>query len=441
LKKKNNKIKEQRDKALEEHDERAGQISKWVKDRGGARIYVKPYAKNATKESVEELIEAIQNELGTSVHRDSSILLNVARYLLTYDFATIDEAGYETPGFSLALSEVDTALRHLKRNPKNAMRYLAYRYKLKMWANNYMLFDFVPVLHLEAAFNCNLICTMCYQSDPVLQEKIKAAPVKSMQWDLFTKVIDEAAERGCNAVVFAGRGEPTLNPRFSDMIAYCHKKEILDIKFNTNVMTLDEKKVREWLSLDAFLTIVFSVDAGDKEVFEKIRIGSDFEKILNNIKMFNRIRHDEFPNSPVRTRVNMVLFSEDQNEQQARDLWEPLVDEFSARNANYEQAGSIYQPDKDGSTKNVCPGKVCRVLFTRMYVWSDGSVNPCESDYLSKLKIGDANTDSLYDLWNGPVMMKYRMLHSSGKKNNMKYVQSCISSFLNSWRRGKRPGW
>ena len=281
------------------------------------------------------------------------------------------------------------------------------------------------MLHLEAALICNLVCEMCYQSDPTLQGMIKKAPVKTMPWEVFTKVIDEAGARGCCAVVFAGRGEPTLNPRFVEMLKYCHDKGILDIKFNTNVMALTESKVRELLGMNAFLTIVFSVDAGDKEVYERIRIGSDFNRILENIKMFNRIRQEEFPNSPVRTRVNMTIFKAEQDIEQARALWAPLVDEFSARNANSEQAGSVYQNNPDGTSRNVYPERICVALFTRLYVWSDGTINPCESDYLSCLKLGNAAQDSLYDLWNGPKMAQLRTAHMSGKKNSCYPCANC----------------
>lgn len=421
-------LKSRREEAFANYGDRAEKIQKWIKERGNPQIRVNPYAASVTPEGLQELTLAVKKELEAAVtNPDFDALLAVMRCLETYDLSNppTDEAGYDTPEFSLAISEVDTALRHLRLNPKNAMRYLIYRYKLKMMSNNFILSKFVPVLHLEAALICNLVCEMCYQADPELQKMIKDAQIKTMKWDLFTKVIDEAAEHGCNAVVFAGRGEPTLNPNFSKMLKYCHEKGILDIKLNTNVMSLDEKKAREWLSLNAFLTIVFSVDAGDKEVFEKIRVGSDFDRIVRNIEMFNKIRREEFPNSPVRTRVNMTIFKAEQDPEQARNLWAPLVDEFSARNANSEQAGSVYQNNPDGTSRNVEPDKICRALFTRMYVWSDGTVNPCESDYKSCLQLGNAYTDSLYALWNGPQMAKLRIAHLNRQKNTCFPCNNC----------------
>ena len=191
----------------------------------------------------------------------------------------------------------------------------------------------------------------------------------------------------------------------------------MDIKFNTNATKLTESMVREWLSLNAPLTIVFSVDAADKAGFEAIRIGADFDKVVANIEMFNRIRRDEFPDSPVRTRVSMTLFKDDQDPEAARKLWGSLVDEFTAKNARGEQSGGIYQNGADGNPKNISPAVKCRVLFDRLYVWCDGKVNPCEDDYMSKLAIGNACQSSLKDLWQGPEMMRLRIAHLTGKKN------------------------
>ncbi|MEK7590513.1 MAG: radical SAM protein [Patescibacteria group bacterium] len=419
-------IKELRERALSEHDRRSEEIYNWTKENGGEHHRVNRYATRVNAKTVGELIDAIQQELlEASRNPDSAILLHVFSYLQTYDFSNTDEAGRDTPGFSLAISELDVALRHLKLNPKNAMRYLVYRYKLKTYANNLIMLNFAPILYLESALSCNLMCVMCYQSDSALQSMIKESSAKHMKWDLFTKIIDEASALNCCAVVFAGRGEPTLNPRFSEMLKYCHEKGILDIKFNTNAMTMTEKMAREWLSMKTPLTIVFSVDAADKETFEKIRIGASFDKVVNNIKMFNRIRNDEFPDSPVRTRVSMTLFRNDQNPDKARELWASLVDEFSAKVALSEQSGSIYQNEQDGTLKNICPEEKCKELFTSFHIWSDGAVNPCENDYLSHLQVGSAQDESLSDLWNGLKMMKLRIAHMSGKKNSCYPCNGC----------------
>ncbi len=420
------KLKERRESALTEHAKRAEEIFEWSKEHGGAHHRVNRYVSRVDQETVGKLTHCIQKELESAIHSDAVPLLAVLAYLQSYDFTNTDEAGRDTLGFSLAVSELDVALHHLDKSPKDALRYLAYRYKMKMYPKEFTLKDFPLVLYVESALACNLMCTMCYQSDPALQKHIiKEAAHRLMSWDLFTKVIDEAVQHNLCAAVFAGRGEPTLNKRFGDMLRYCHDKGILDIKFNTNATKLTEAMVRDWLLIGAPLTIVFSVDAADKKGFEEIRIGANFDQVVENIKMFNRIRVQEFPTSPIRTRISMTLFKDDQDPEAARQLWAPLVDEFTAKNARGEQSGSIYQQDKDGKPKNINPEVRCRVMFDRLYIWCDGTVNPCEDDYLSMLKLGNVKQNSLHELWTGPAMMKLRIAHLNGRKNTCFPCNNC----------------
>ena len=422
-------IRDKREKAFAGFDQRAQELVNRIAEKGRPKLRIKPFV-SATREDLDNLIAVVERTLATTVTSEEYGLYNILPYLKNYnlDSPSTDEAGFDTPGFELAISELNEVLRFLHHGEeKKAIEYLLYRYKVKKFANKLDVSGFIPVLHLEAATNCNLVCTMCYQADDRLRQVIKDQKVKSMPWELFTKVVDDAFARGCRAVVFAGRGEPTLNPRFTEMLRYCHQKGVLHLKLNTNMTVMTEKMARDWLSMDACLTIVFSVDAGDKKVFEEIRIGADFDKIKANVEMFARIRKEEFPNSPVRTRINMVISRDDQDVEAARAMWAPLVDEFSARLANSEQAGSTYLNNPDGTSRDVAPGRVCLAPFTRVYVWADGKVNPCENDYLSWLQLGDASTESLHDIWVGQKMRALRLAFITGNKNCLKPCNNCLA--------------
>ncbi|MDO8467182.1 MAG: radical SAM protein [bacterium] len=416
---------ELRKEAVATHDERSEKIFNWAKEHGGVHHRVSRYKTRATPENVQKLIDLISGALEASVRPDASILISVMAYLQKYDPTNTDEAGRDTGGFSLALSEIDVALTHLDDSQEKALRYLAYRYKSKMYPDESRVVDFPTILYVESALACNLMCTMCYQSDKKLVEVIRSTEKKVMDWDLYQKVIDEGAENGLCAVVFAGRGEPTLNKNFTQMLRYADDKGVLDIKINTNATRLTEQMVRDWLSIGAPLTVVFSVDAADKEGFEAIRLGANFDEVIANIKMFDRIRSEEFPDSPVRTRISMTLFQDSQDPEAARNLWGSLVDEFTAKNARGEQSGSIYQTGIGGQPKNLNPGKKCRVLFDRLYIWCDGKVNPCEDDYLSTLQLGNAYTHTLKSLWGSKEMNTMRIRHMTGCKNKISPCNGC----------------
>ena len=56
---------------------------------------------------------------------------------------------------------------------------------------------------------------------------------------------------------------------------------------------LSEKIINILLSSD-LETLVFSIDAANKEMYEKIRVNANFEKIIKNLEMFHKIKNKNY---------------------------------------------------------------------------------------------------------------------------------------------------
>src|SRR5258708_17312821 len=92
-------------------------------------------------------------------------------------------------------------------------------------------------LWLEITGKCNLTCTHCYaDSSP------SSSLHGSMSYDDWLRVIDEAAELGCNAIQFIG-GEPTLHPHLLDFIAYTKGRGIDFVEVYTNATRITPEVV------------------------------------------------------------------------------------------------------------------------------------------------------------------------------------------------------
>ena len=48
----------------------------------------------------------------------------------------------------------------------------------------------------------------------------------------------------------------------------------------------------------------------------------------------------------------------------------------------------------------------CSDLWRRMFIWFDGKINPCDTDYKTDLMIGKIKNKSLSDLWKGDAYSK-----------------------------------
>ena len=282
-------------------------------------------------------------------------------------------------------------LNWLDKHPESSwLDYLVVRYKFRMYPAQQKVSKFPSYLLIEPTSICNLRCVMCFQIDETFTKD--KSNMGLMPWDLFTSVVDQAASHGCQSITMASRGEPTLHKRFGDMLRYIHSKNLLDTKINTNATKLNDELIHDILKSEV-ANVTFSVDATDAKSYEKIRVRGKFDEVLSNIKNFNEIRRKHYPNSVTTTRVSGVAVMPDQDPEEMREFWSDLIDEVTIV-PNLPRWDSYNNPKFGLKT-------ICNILYSRMYVWWDGTCNPCDFDYKSLLKVGNANEETLSDIWNG----------------------------------------
>ena len=255
---------------------------------------------------------------------------------------------------------------------------------------------------------------MCFQID----ESFGASRefMGMMPWDLFTSVVDQAVEHDCHAITLASRGEPTIHREFPQMLEYLHEKGVLDTKINTNATRLTEELSHQILRAEVS-TVTFSVDAADKETYERIRVGGKFDEVLANIDNFNRIRDSDYPDSATTTRISGVAVENTQNPNEMQAFWSHRVDHVAIVPMN--PRWDTYNNPLFNRTKS------CGYLYERMYVWWDGTCNPCDFDYKSLLAVGDAKEDSLESIWKGPKFQRIRELHDQKLRSSLNPCDRC----------------
>ena len=70
-------------------------------------------------------------------------------------------------------------------------------------------------------------------------------------------------------------------------------------------------------------------------------------------------------------------------------------------------------------------------LWERMYVWFDGTINPCDVDYKSELSTGklDYSENNIKDLWNSKLFQSLRKKHLNNERQSIKPCDRCGLSF------------
>lgn len=141
--------------------------------------------------------------------------------------------------------------------------------------------DYLPVrLDVENVSRCNFACTMCAVSK--WPHRRRAA---DMSLEAFRALIDE--QYGLTEIKLNGIGEPLLQGEdFFAMIRYARERSIW-VRVTTNGSLLGVNENYRKL-LDAGVNEVdISIDGVSKHVFETIRVGSNFERVLDGCRKYN----------------------------------------------------------------------------------------------------------------------------------------------------------
>jgi pyruvate-formate lyase-activating enzyme len=292
-------------------------------------------------------------------------------------------------------------------------RYLYYRFRYEVFPQKYRVDDFPPLLQIEPTSICNFRCVFCYQTDKAYTNP-KNGHMGLMKLDLFKQVVDEA-EGKCEAITLASRGEPTMHKQFVEMLDYLAGK-FLAIKINTNASMLDEEKCHAILRAGV-QTLVFSADAASEPLYSQLRVRGDLETVLKNVRLFHDIRAKDYPDSRTITRVSGVKFTEEQDLDEMEGFWHDLVDQVAL--VKYNPWENTYeQPVNDIDTP-------CSEYWRRTFVLWDGTVNPCDTDYMATLAPGNAKDEPVGAIWRGPRYEGLRKLHLARERRGVSPCNRC----------------
>ncbi len=201
------------------------------------------------------------------------------------------------------------------------------------------------------------------------------------------------------------------------MLAYCAGK-FLGLKVNTNASMLNEKLCHALLS-SGVQTLVFSIDAADRETYEAIRVLGKFDRVMKNLELFKTIKAKHYPDSRMITRISGVKINSSQDIEAVEKTWASFADMVAFTNYipwhdSYENAVNDIEPP-------------CTDLWRRVFVWQDGTVNPCDYDYKSTLSQWNANDMSLSDIWTSPEYNELRRLHLEKMRSTLEPCRRCIA--------------
>jgi len=284
------------------------------------------------------------------------------------------------------------------------------------------LLEFPKYLMIETVSSCNARCAMC-TIDQVRRK------TRLMEQGLFEKLLAEIRPYAgwIERITIQLDGEPLLDRRLEERIRALKEAGIRFVTFNSNAALMSRERAESILR-SGIDEVTFSVDGVVKETFESIRRGLNFESCIANIEEFIAAR--DCLKAPASVRVRMTV--QESNAGEFEDFLKFWSSRLGPRDAAYGKllhnwAGGLegYRLTYDPEDRRRLNDSLCLSPWSSLIVLSDGQVPLCCSDYAVRMAMGDAEKDSLREIWRGGPFEEVRRRLLARGRNAVTMCRDC----------------
>lgn len=312
------------------------------------------------------------------------------------------------------------------------------------------------VYNIETTNACNMRCEMCPRTTMMTR------PIETMPKELFGKVVnqlrpwsesewstwenfvtekykinkDDMSENHFflyvipKVIVLHGYGDPLLDKNIPDYVELMTKKGLKSY-FSCNPANINMKRTIETFEngLDYVKYSIESVDdLRHKEVRgERSNFTESYKKIL---KLLDIKAQRNLDTTIVITMINLNKSWQQEEFEKVKEAFKDM-DVYVYLKSQDQQ----WYEDNKNSTQSIHWIEFCQFPWSSMTVKSNGQSVECVEDFNNEIILGDANTQSLADIWNGEKYKRFRLDHfdlTPGIKCTEQCDMKLIGSFLAS---------
>lgn len=280
-----------------------------------------------------------------------------------------------------------------------------------------------PIAHIETTSICNAACVMCPQSN--MKRKLDY-----MGDSLYNKIIEQS--KPLEALWIFMMGEPLMDEKLSQRIAYAKATDIKKVGIFTNGSLLNTDLAVKLLD-SGIDHITISFDALSEKTFKDIRPGLNFQDVTMNIENLVRLRKKRKQKKPF-IAIEFVKMERNASEAEPfRKKWERIVDAvYISGMVNW---GGVNQT-KPADWPSYKIRRPCYMLWRGVVIFIDGQVALCCYDYGGSVILGNANRQSLKEIWTGARLAEIRKMHLNGEFEKIPICANC-----NVWKMLSSPWW
>jgi MoaA/NifB/PqqE/SkfB family radical SAM enzyme len=171
---------------------------------------------------------------------------------------------------------------------------------------------------------CNLHCVMCEEHSPHSPNQARRTAAglsrRTMPFELIERVVAEAAPHGLREIVPSTMGEPLLYERFEAILDLCSTHGVkLNLTTNGSFPRLGAQAWAERI-VPVTCDVKISFNGATRETQESIMLGSNWDRLLANVRTFVAIRDRHAANGGNRCRVTFQLTFLERNVEELADI-------------------------------------------------------------------------------------------------------------------------
>lgn len=138
-------------------------------------------------------------------------------------------------------------------------------------------------VYLPITNRCNLSCRYCWFHSP--GNSRHRNPIKDMSFKKFQGIVRDCVDLKVDTLCVSGEGEPTLHPRFSDVMSFLEKQPIAVTLFTNGAFS--KERFDDVIKADE---VVINFGATDREGYRCLHGEDFFEEVVQNIRRLARFR-------------------------------------------------------------------------------------------------------------------------------------------------------
>lgn len=251
---------------------------------------------------------------------------------------------------------------------------------------------------LELVDDCNSACTFCPRNKKTHPHLPYAINTKRALPDaLVEKFLREAKESALYSINIA-IGEPLLDSRCLGIVKEFHANGGVDSRVNTNGVLLDT--VIDQIFDSGLVNLFVSLDAFSEETYLPLRGGiGRYQKVVDNILLMLAEKKRRKSLLPI-MRVSFIETDINRHEVDGfLDYWREKVEIVDIH--RFLRFDNLAGGKKEKQWHCIDP-------FRRLCIMANGEILPCCTFYGKMMSLGNFETISLADAWNGQKLVTVR---------------------------------